>query len=201
MKMTYNAYDTMMSIFEKGTLGLKRAELVTSAYGHVLEIGSGTGINLKYYDFKQVNHIILSDMRISPMLHERLKGASFSYKVQEMIVEDIPFEDNSFDTIVVTLVFCSVSNVQKGLSELRRVLKEDGHLIFIEHVLPDHEPLKGLFNTATPVWKHIASGCHLNRDFLESLTCASFRSTEISKFNKSAFVSGKAYKNPLLIHP
>lgn len=191
MKSTYDAF---MTVFEKGTLGLKRAELMSSAYGHVLEIGSGTGVNLKYYNFERVDHIVLSDMTLSPVLHKRLFGSSFSYKVEEMDVEDIPYEEQSFDTIIVTLVFCSVKNVQKGLSELRRVLKDEGQLIFIEHVLPDHEPLKGLFNTVTPVWKHLASGCHLNRDFIESLKSASFEIANISKFNKSAFVSGKAFK-------
>jgi len=189
-----STYDTFMNIFEKGTLGLKRAELVPSAYGQVLEIGSGTGVNLKYYNFERVDHIVLSDMTISPVLNKRLLGSNFGYKVQELDVEDIPFEDQHFDTIVVTLVFCSVKNVQKGLSELRRVLKDGGQVIFIEHVLPDHEPLKGLFNTVTPVWKHLASGCHLNRDFLESLGIASFETADISKFNKSAFISGKAFK-------
>lgn len=189
-----SSYDTFMSIFEKGTLGLKRAELVATAYGHVLEIGAGTGVNFDHYNFNQVDHIVLSDMIINAVLKKKLIGSTVSYKVQEMDVEDIPYEDKYFDTVVVTLVFCSVKHVQNGLGEIRRVLKDHGQVIFIEHVLPDHEPLKGIFNTVTPVWRRIASGCHLNRDFLDALEIASFRTDKISIFNKSTFVSGKAYK-------
>ena len=189
-----SAYDTFMSIFEKGILGQKRAELVTAAYGHVLEIGSGTGVNLAYYTVERIDRIVLTDRTLSPVLKKKLEQSSLKYELKEMDVEAIPYGDATFDTVVVTLVFCSVSSVQKGLNELRRVLKDSGYIIFIEHVLPSHEPLRGLFNTVTPVWKHIASGCHLNRDFLEALESASFRTDEISIFNKSAFVSGKAYK-------
>ena len=95
-------------------------------YGKVLEIGSGTGVNLKYYNFKRVDHIVLSDRTINLVLHKMLLGSNFSYEVQKMSVEDIPYEDQCYDTIVVTLVFCSVENVQKGLCEIRRVLKDDG---------------------------------------------------------------------------
>lgn len=187
-------YDTFMQVLEKGELGSKRLELVTSAYGRVLEIGTGTGVNIQFYINDQIEEIVFSDKELSPFLDNKLSGSLLNYKIQAMEVESLPFSDNYFDTIVVTLVFCSVKNVQEGLTELRRVLKEGGQVIFIEHVLPDHEPLIKLFNMATPVWKHIASGCHLNRNFIESLKQASFKTEEVSKFNKSAFVSGKAYK-------
>jgi len=183
-----------MSIFEQGVLGQKRADLIPTAYGKVLEIGSGTGVNLQYYNPERVKHIVLSDMTLDFILHKKLENVALNYEIKAMDVESISYGDKTFDTIVVTLVFCSVKNVQRGLSELRRVLKDDGQIIFIEHVLPENEPMKGLFNILTPVWKHIASGCHLNRDFLQALEKASFETTKVSKFNKYAFVSGKAYK-------
>lgn len=187
-------YDRFMNIFETGSLGLKRGELIPLAYGRVLEIGTGTGVNLKYYDLDQVAHIVLSDKEFSPVLHHQAIGSKMNYKIQEMDVTHIPYEDKYFDTIVVTLVFCTVRDVQMGLKEIRRVLKDEGHIIFIEHVLPENQPLKGIFNSATPLWKRMASGCHLNRDFLKSLELARFAIEKSSKFNKSAFVAGRAYK-------
>lgn len=68
-------------------------------------------------------------------------------------------------------------------------------MIFIEHVLPERKPLKTVFNILTPVWKHIASGCHLNRDFVKSLESENFEVTDIKRFNKTAFVSGIARKD------
>ncbi len=187
-------YDLFMSIFEKGALGIKRAELLASASGRVLEIGSGTGVNLPYYDADRIRHITLTDMKVNPVLFTRIRHTDLQNEIKQMDVESIPFESETFDTIVVTLVFCSVKDVQKGLSELRRVLKADGQILFIEHVLPEVQPLKSLFNIATPAWKRIASGCHLNRDFEASLAHASLEAVDVSSFYNSSFISGRAYK-------
>lgn len=189
-----STYDSFMRIFERGQLGDMRAHLIKSAYGHVLEIGSGTGVNLAHYDYKQIKDMVLSDKTIDPSLIKRLEPLNVRYQIQAFDVDSIPYEDKRFDTIVVTLVFCSVVNVQKGLSEIKRVLKDDGQLIFIEHVLPEEKPLKTVFNVLTPIWKHIASGCHLNRDFIKSLELENFKVVDMSRFNKTAFVSGIAYK-------
>lgn len=188
-------YDLFMSIFEKGALGSKRAELLPLAYGMVLEIGSGTGVNLSYYDSSKVSQIILTDKSIKPILFERVNHSNLNIEVKEVDVEDIPYESKMFDTIVVTLVFCSVNDVQKGLMELKRVLKEEGQILFIEHVLPEVHPYREVFNTLTPVWKRIASGCHLNRDFEESLRAVEFTINEVSVFYNSAFISGRASKS------
>lgn len=192
-----STYDNFMSIFEKGQLGEMRAHLMKSAYGHVLEIGSGTGVNLAYYDYEQITDIVLSDKATNPVLVRRSASLNVAYQIQAFDVNSIPYEDNHFDTIVVTLVFCSVVDVQKGLSEIKRVLKDNGQVIFIEHVLPEGKSLKTVFDILTPIWKHIASGCHLNREFIKSLESEGFKVTEMARFNKTAFVSGIACKDKL----
>jgi len=190
MKSTYDAF---MSFFEKRELGTQRQILMKSAKGRVLEIGSGTGVNLKYYDFQGIDSLILSDFKLNPLLSTQVKKLNQdSIDIKSFSVESLPFEDDSFDTVVVTLVFCSVYNVSNGLNEIKRVLKNDGKFIFIEHVLPEKQPLKEVFNTVTPIWKVLASNCHLNRDFLESLNESGFDYELNKRFFKTAFVSGIA---------
>lgn len=190
MKSTYDAF---MSYFEKRELGTQRQTLMPSATGRVLEIGSGTGVNLKYYDFSRIDSLTLTDFKLNPVLSDRVKTLNHDYiSIKSAGVESLPFEDNSFDTVVVTLVFCSVYNVSNGLSEIKRVLKNDGNFMFIEHVLPEKQPLKEIFNKVTPLWKVLASNCHLNRDFLDSLTQSGFSYELNKRFFKTAFISGIA---------
>ena len=149
---------------------------------------------LKYYDFEAIDKMELSDIEFDKRLVERALQNGYHDKVnmQVMNTMDLPFKDNSFDYVVHTLVFCSVEDVDKGLSEISRVLKPSGTLIYIEHILPKKNPLKKVFNVLTPSWKKIASGCHLNRDFEGSLQINGFKVIESNRFMLTAFVSGTA---------
>lgn len=158
-----NGYDLMMKPLEKHALHGLRQKYIGQAKGKVLEIGAGTGVNLKYY--KNVD-LTLTDQTKSKVL-------SNDYNFLACQVEALPFNEHSFDTVVSTLVFCT-ADVKRGLEEILRVLKPGGRLIFIEHVLPKENPSRTLFNVLTPVWKRLASGCHLNRDFLEYIGESSF---------------------------
>lgn len=109
-----STYDSFMSIFEKGPLGEMRAQLMKSAYGHVLEIGSGTGVNLAHYDYKQITDMVLSDKTINSALVRRSASINAIYKIQALDVNSIPYEDKHFDTIVVTLVFAQLLMFKRG---------------------------------------------------------------------------------------
>jgi ubiquinone/menaquinone biosynthesis C-methylase UbiE len=184
-------YDLFMYPLEKMGIHKARKRLIPQVKGTVLEIGSGTGVNLKYYDMAQVEKLIVSDKVISKKLKERAKD---QIELLELDVHALPFEDKSFDYIVHTLVFCSVDDVEVGLKELRRVLKDDGTLIFIEHILPEKHGLRGLFNFINPLWNSFADGCNLNRDFETSAKESGFNITCSYKFMNTVFVYGKAQK-------
>ncbi|MCH4890832.1 class I SAM-dependent methyltransferase [Acidaminobacter sp. JC074] len=182
-----NFYNAFMSVFEKGELGQVRKNLMKLASGHVLEIGVGTGVNLSYYDYDAIDKLTLTDLKLSPLVETRL---SENVEFVEADVQDLPFKDMTFDTVVISLVFCSVRDVNRGLSEIKRVLKSEGKIIFIEHVRPELSPLDTLSDAVTPLWRKMASNCHLNRDFLESLNENGFDYSVKSRFNKTAFVAG-----------
>lgn len=189
-----STYDLFMRGFEQGKLGKQRHDLIEKAYGNVLEIGAGTGVNLNHYDYGKITSLTVSDYDLNPVLKKKFETLNTDYNLETLDVMSLPYDDQSFDTVLVTLVFCSVKDVYKGLSEIKRVLRNDGQLIFIEHVLPDHEPLISIFNMATPVWKHLAGNCHLNRDFIKSLERLEFKVEGLRKFYKTAFIGGIAYK-------
>ncbi len=185
-------YDLFMVPLERKGISKARKELIPTATKNVLEIGAGTGVNLQYYDFSKITSLTVSDYEISKHLKTLHQQDESKFELVRLDVEALPFLDNSFDYVVHTLVFCSVVNVDRGLKEIKRVLKPDGKLIFIEHVLPKKNPLKKVFNIATPAWKKIGKGCHLNRNYLRSLEKNDFFVLFHKKFMNTAFISGVA---------
>jgi ubiquinone/menaquinone biosynthesis C-methylase UbiE len=107
-------------------------------------------------------------------------------------VQKLPFEDGSFDTVVATLLFCSVADPMAGLRELRRVLKPGGSYLFIEHVRPRGRSFAGLADLATPLWRRIAGGCHLNRDTEAAIREAGFSIDHGCDYARGVFVGGIA---------
>ena len=187
-------YDAFMAPLEKMGITKARKLLLKEAKGKVLEIGAGTGVNLKFYNFKYIDSMVLSDLEFDKRLLKRAEKNKCKDKVQMEILTtlDLPFKDNTFDYVVHTLVFCSVSDVDQGLREIKRVLKPGGTLLFIEHILPERNPLKKMFDKITPAWKKIAMGCHLNRDFILSLNSNDFDVISSKKFMRTVFISGMA---------
>ncbi len=101
------------------------------------------------------------------------------------------FEDDTFDSIVFTLVFCSVDDPLKGLNEVKRVLKTGGRIYFMEHVMPEHSILKNLFNRLNSSWNKLANGCNLNRETADMIRDAGFEIETLERFF-GAFIVGRA---------
>lgn len=185
----FSLYDLFMKPLEKSGVKQARKRLMTQAKGSVLEIGSGTGANIKYFNFDLITDLIITDKKLSKRIKSlKIEHATFV----ETDVSKLPFLDHTFDTIIHTLVFCSVKDVSKGLIELKRVLKPNGKIIFIEHVLPERAFLKRTFKILNPLWKRVSSGCNLTRTYIESLEQEGFKIVESSKFMQTVFVSGIA---------
>ena len=132
---------------------------------NVLEIGAGTGTNLPYYK-PDTNLTVVEPSK--DMLNFFLKKAEkypLKIRVIEGFAEKLPFEDNSFDSVVSTLVLCSVNSPQKVLKEIKRVLKPEGVFIFIEHVkAPEHTITARFQDILHSGWRWLFEGCDLKRD-------------------------------------
>jgi len=143
----------------------ERAKTVPRSDGDVLELGCGGGNNLSFYDFEKVTS--LSGIDPSPELMERAQSGLQSRGViadfRQGFGEDMPFSDNQFDTVLTTFTMCSVQDTKQVLSEIGRVLRPGGKILFLEHGrAPDAGPARWQ-QRIEPVWKRIAGGCHLHR--------------------------------------
>ncbi len=178
-------YDLLMKPL--GWLGLDRLRerLVRDARGRTLEIGAGTGLNLRYYDAGASPLIALDIDRDG--LRRAWARSPRAFLVQAS-VEALPFREDTFDTVVSCLVFCSVPNPAVGLNEVHRVLSRSGELRMLEHVRPAGRFLGWLADRLTPMWRHVAGGCHLNRRTGEALAAAELHSTRSRRILRGAVV-------------
>lgn len=142
-----------------------RAGVVPRAQGRVFEIGCGGGLNQQFYDPARVTSF--SGLDPSGKLLDYARDAAakkgLSADIREGVGEDIPFADESFDTVVCTYTLCSVNDPARVLSELRRVLRRGGQLLFLEHGLSPDSGVAQWQRRIEPVWKPLMGGCHLSR--------------------------------------
>lgn len=142
-----------------------RARLVPAARGRVLEIGIGSALNLPYYGAAVER---LYGLDPSPALlakaRERVRGAPWPAELFQCGAEDIPLDDRSVDTVVMTFTLCSIAEPQRALREMRRVLVPGGSLLFAEHGLAPEPGVQRWQRRLTPFWRRLAGGCHLDRE-------------------------------------
>lgn len=169
------AYDRLMAPLERGRFRAIRTALLAHAAGRVLEIGAGTGINFPLYPAAVTQVEALEpDPAMSARADRRLSSARVPVRRVAARAEALPYPDASFDTVVATLVLCTVGDPHASLREVRRVLKPGGLLLVFEHVRLENPLLAGLQAALTPAWKHLAGGCHLDRDTLRLVREAGF---------------------------
>ena len=160
-----------------------RASLVPKARGDVLEVGIGSGLNLPFYG-AQVNRVFgvdpsLALRRMVP--HAANNNASLEIFTQPA-EQELPLPDASIDTAVMTWTLCSIPQPAQALRQIRRVLKQDGQFLFIEHGRSHDRNVEAWQDRLTPIWKRIAGGCHLNRKVDDLIATAGFRMTELNTF-------------------
>jgi len=168
-------YDRMMRRGEERSMRKLRGELVANARGRTLEIGAGTGANVTHYP-DDIRELILAEP-FEPMrrrLERKLGESGKSASTLDASAEAIPLEDESLDTVVSTLVLCTVDFPDLALAEVRRVLRPGGQLLFLEHVR-SHSPRVARWQDRleTP-WRHFGAGCRCNRDTIASIAAAGF---------------------------
>jgi len=169
-------YDPVLRIIEARGQSRWRAEVLSRAYGRVLEIGAGTGLNLPYYP-DTVEEIVLvePDPHMRKRLTRRANETPRRLTIVSADAAPLPLGAGEFDTVVTTLVLCTVPDVPAALSEVRRVLKPSGVFLFLEHV-GDAEGSRRFQwqQRLEPAWRRVAGDCHLTRRTVEAITRAGF---------------------------
>jgi len=168
-------YDPFLWWGEKSGLSKKRDRLLEAASGEVLEIGAGTGLNLAHYP-AGLDRLVVSEPEHhkAELLLKKAGDLDLDAEFVRASAEALPFEDDSFDTVVSTLVFCTVGEPEVAIAEVKRVLRPDGSWLFIEHVRSDRPAIGRIQDRIARPWAKLADGCKCNRRTIEMIEAGKF---------------------------
>lgn len=160
----------------------ERATLVPSASGVVLEVGSGSALNLRFLGtgVKKLYGIDPS-LPLWRLGRQRWRAAPVPTTFVAASGEAIPLRDAAVDTVLMTWTLCSIPDAAQALREIRRVLRPDGRLVFIEHGRAPDPAVVTWQDRLNPLWKRLSGGCHMNRQMDELIESAGFRFTRIER--------------------
>jgi ubiquinone/menaquinone biosynthesis C-methylase UbiE len=189
-------YDAFTSRSEKAGLRARRGTLLAATHGDVLEIGGGTGANLAHYPAGVSLVVTEPEEPMARRLERKLARSGRSARVVRAPAERLPFEDASFDFVVSTLVLCTVTDPDRALAEIRRVLRSGGRLLFMEHVRADDPRAAHWQDRLHGPWLRFGHGCHCNRATLDTIRAARF---EIAALERGAIPKAPPIVRPLVV--
>ncbi len=168
-------YDPFLWFGEAAGMRRRRRELLADAYGRVVEIGAGTGLNLAHYpdDVTELN-LTEPEPGMRRKLARRLERRGRLARIIDAPAQRLPLADASVDTVVSTLVLCTVDDPLGALREIARVLRPGGQVLFIEHVRADSRFLGRCQDALREPWRHFAGGCICNRSTVEIMRACGF---------------------------
>jgi ubiquinone/menaquinone biosynthesis C-methylase UbiE len=164
-----------------GDVAKQRRKVVPAATGRVLEVGMGPGLNLPFYDRSAVELV----WGLEPSEGMRRKAApalaatDLDVRWLDLPGEQIPLDDDSVDTVVLTYTLCSIADWEGALAQMRRVLKPGGRLLFSEHGEAPDESVRRWQHRVDPVWTRVAGGCHITRPIPTLIESAGFELIEV----------------------
>ena len=160
-----------------------RTELLAHVHGEVLELGIGTGLNIRHYP-KTVAllHAVDPANLLPRIVTERSASQSFPIRIQHITAETLPFDDRTFDFVVSTWTLCTIPDPVKALREACRVLKPDGLFLFLEHGRSEDAQIAAWQDRLNPVQNIIGCGCNLNRKIDHIITQAGLKIVIIDRF-------------------
>jgi ubiquinone/menaquinone biosynthesis C-methylase UbiE len=165
----------------------ERAQWVPLAAGDVLEVGAGSGLNFAHYAPGVSRLYALEPSEeLRRMAGARAQGAPCPVELVAASAEAIPLANESVDTVVMTWTLCTIADTGRALHEIRRVLRKDGRLIFVEHGRSRDPRVVRWQDRLTPVWRRIAGGCHLNRPIDALIAAGGFELAEL----KRSYIAG-----------
>lgn len=181
-----SGYDMIMAPLEKLFLAEIRRKIMGQARGKVLEIAFGPGANMKYYNFNKISSLQALDVSEKMRVFDHV-----TYHVST--AETLSFPDESFDTVVMTLALCTIPDQEAAIREIKRVLKDDGIYIFLEHEQSKSRMFAKFLSFINPAWRRMAGGCQLILESHKNIEAAGFA---LSHERQGVFHYGIAQKKP-----
>jgi len=158
-------------------INYQRDKIVPLAEGVVLDIGIGSGLNIPFYNKTKIKQLYGLDpsKELLDIAKSVAKKENLEIEFLECGAESIPLPDKSIDTVLITYTMCTITDVALSNSEIIRVLKDDGKLLFCEHGLAPDKNIVKWQKRINPLWSKIAGGCNLNRDIPNLITSSGFK--------------------------
>jgi ubiquinone/menaquinone biosynthesis C-methylase UbiE len=190
-------YDRMSKAAEDAGLREKRRELLARAHGRTLELGAGTGANLGLYPGR-VTELVLTepDAHMRAQLERKVASECPDAEIVAAGAERLPFPDSSFDTVVATLVLCTIPDPRSAVAEVSRTLKGDGSLLFLEHVRASEAGAARWQDRLERPWGWFGRGCHPNRDTVALINESSL---QIGELERDTIPKAPAIVRPLVV--
>jgi len=175
LRILAHVYDPFLWLGEHTSMRRRRRTLLHDAVGRVVEIGAGTGLNLRHYP-DDIAELVLVEPEVTMRLRlaRRVKQHARVAHVVDARAESLPLPDASVDTVVSTLVLCTVDDPERALREIARVLRPGGQLLFIEHVRSSSRLLAACQDRLLEPWRRFAGGCRCNRPTVELMRACGF---------------------------
>ena len=158
-------------------INYQRNKIVPLAKGVVLDVGIGSGLNIPFYNKSKIDYLYGLDPseELIKLAKPVAKKNEFEIEFLQCGAEAIPLPDNSIDTVLITYTMCTIPDIKLSNSEIMRVLKTEGQLLFCEHGLAPDKNIAKWQRRINPIWNKIAGGCNLNRDIPNLITSSGFK--------------------------
>lgn len=173
----------MNKVMDNPFMEEQRRQLLRDVSGEILEIGFGTGLNLPNYP-DQVRKITVIDPNagVRRIAQKRIDASPIEVESKMLSGENLPMEDQSFDTVVCTWTLCSIPDAEAALREVKRVLRPEGRFFFVEHGLSDNAAAVKWQNRLNTIWGKIGDGCNLNRPIDQVVQGEGFKIPALERF-------------------
>ena len=187
-------YDRGLKGTEEAGLREMRTELLKEARGRTIDVGAGTGANIGLFP-ESVSELVLAepDPHMLRQLRAKVGERGAAADVVDAPAAGLPFEDSSFDTVVFTLVLCTVPDPAAALAEAARVLRPGGRMLFLEHVRSEDAGVARWQDRLERPWRILGDGCHPNRDTVAAI--------EASPLSLESVTRDRMPKAPPIVRP
>lgn len=176
-------YPRLAEVAERHGAREHRDEALAPAAGQVLEIGAGHGLNFRHYPPAVTGVLALEpEPALRKLAREAAATASVPVTVEDGVAERLPADDASFDTVVTSLVLCSVRDLPTALAEIRRVLRPDGRFLFYEHHRSSSRGFAAYQRVVDLLWPHLSGGCRVSRRTEQAIREAGFTPERMRHF-------------------